>query len=180
MTADGVPVIDTARLRLRAFRADDLDAYAAMCADAQVMRYIGAGGAVGREVAWRQMAVFLGSWPLLGLGMWALEERASGMLIGRVGFLQPPDWPGCELGWLLGRASWGRGYALEAAIAAREHGRAHLGVTRLISLIRPDNVRSIALAGRLGAVDEGPIQFMGQTALQFRHPEGGATAATRC
>jgi len=152
------------------FREDDLDAYADMCADAEVMRFIGAGGPVGMDVAWRQMALFLGEWALHGYGMWAVEERASGRLIGRVGFLDPPGWPECELGWLLAREAWGRGLAFEAAQAALAHGRAQLGIRELISLIRPDNVRSIALARRLGATLERTIDFMGAATLQYRHP----------
>ena len=85
----------TARLDLRMFREDDLDAYADMCADEEVMRFIGVGGAVGADVAWRQMALFVGEWSLHGYGMWAVEERASGRLIGRVGFLNPHGWPAC-------------------------------------------------------------------------------------
>jgi RimJ/RimL family protein N-acetyltransferase len=162
---------ETERLRLRDFRLADLDAYAAMCADAEVMRHIGAGGPVGRDVAWRQMALFLGAWVLHGHGMWALERKSDGALIGRVGFLDPPDWPGCEIGWLLARDAWGRGYALEAARAAMAFGRSRLGLGELISLIRPDNSRSIALAERLGARNNGPIDFMGHSALVWMHPE---------
>ncbi len=165
------PVVDTARLRLRGFRQADLDAYAAMCADAEVMRHIGAGGPVGRENAWRQMAIFIGSWALLGYGMWAIEERASGRLVGRAGFLHPPDWPDCELGWLLAREFWGRGFAIEAARAARDQGRHALGVGRLISLIRPDNERSLRLAERLGAVPDERIEFLGGDTWLYRHPD---------
>jgi len=165
-----IPSVDTPRLRLRAFRLGDLDAYAAMCADDEVMRHIGSGGAVGRDVAWRHLAMFLGSWALVGHGMWALERRDDGALIGRVGYLDPEGWPGCELGWLLARDAWGQGYAFEASRAALDHGRRALGLHDVISLIRPDNVRSIALAGRLGAHDAGPIQFMGHTARLYRHP----------
>ena len=166
-----IPSLTTARLRLRPFREADLDAYAAMCADEEVMRHIGAGGPVGAEVAWRQMALFLGAWALRGHGMWALEELASKRLIGRVGFLDPPGWPGCELGWLLEREVWGRGYAFEAASAARDFGRDVLGLSDLISLIRPDNMRSIALAQRMGAVLGETIEFMEQACLVYRHPE---------
>lgn len=81
----------TARLDLRMLREDDLDVYADMCADAEVMRFIGAGGPVEADVAWRQMALFLGEWALHRYGMWAVEERASGRLTGRVGFLNPSD-----------------------------------------------------------------------------------------
>ena len=160
----------TARLDLRMFRADDLDAYADMCADEEVMRFIGAGGAVGADVAWRQMAFFLGEWALHGYGMWAVVERASGRLVGRVGFINPHGWPECELGWLLARDAWGRGFATEAASAARAHGRAQLGVGKLISVIRPDNRRSIAVAERLGATLDRKIDFMGDEALQYEHP----------
>ncbi len=159
----------TERLRLRAFRPDDLDPYAALCADAEVMRHIGAGGPVGREVAWRHLALFIGSWVLKGHGMWAVERRSDGAFIGRVGFLDPPDWPGCELGWTLAREAWGQGYAYEASRAALDFGRRELGLGELISLIRPANERSIRLAVRLGAQDTGPIEFLGNTALLFRH-----------
>src|SRR5580765_7022514 len=64
--------LTTARLRLRLFREDDLDAYAAMCADAEVMRHIGIGGPVARDAAWRHMALFNGEWTLHGYGMWAV------------------------------------------------------------------------------------------------------------
>ena len=167
-----IPSLTTPRLRLRPFREADLDAYAAMCADEEVMRHIGAGGPVGADVAWRQMALFLGEWALHGHGMWALEERAGARLVGRAGFLEPHGWPGCELGWLLARGVWGRGYAFEAASAARDFGRDVLGLGELISLIRPDNARSTALAQRLGASGGETIEFMGQPCLLYRHPEG--------
>ncbi|MCK7498557.1 MAG: GNAT family N-acetyltransferase [Comamonadaceae bacterium] len=103
--------------------------------------------------------------------MWAVEERASGALVGRVGFLDPPDWPGCELGWSLAREHWGKGYAFEAALAARRFGREQLGVAEPISLIRADNQRSIALAKRLGAIyDAGEITPPGSPAQCWRHP----------
>lgn len=168
-----VPEVLTPRLRLRAFTLADLDAYAAICADEEVMRYIGTGGAVGRDVAWRHLASFNGQWTLLGYGTWALERRSDGLLIGRVGFLDPPGWPGNELAWTLARSAWGQGYAYEGSVATRDFGRAKLGVGALVSLIRDANTRSIALAGRLGARNEGPIEFLGSTALLFRHPSVG-------
>jgi len=162
--------LTTPRLRLRMFAEKDLDAYADMCADPEVMRHIGAGGPVDATVAWRQMALFCGEWALHGYGMWAVAERDGGRLVGRVGFLNPYGWPDCEIGWLLARDAWGRGYATEAARAALAYGRDHLGVVQPISLIRPENQRSIALAERLGATLERKIEFMDAPALQYRHP----------
>lgn len=164
-----IPEIETTRLRLRAFTLADLDAYADICANAEVRRHIGSGQPVGRDVAWQHLAQALGQWALTGCGMWAVQRRADGALIGRVGYQHPEGWPGLELAWTLARPAWGQGYAFEAARAALDHGRRHLGVSEVISLIRPANQRSIALAERLGAVDEGLVDFLGGQALRWRH-----------
>jgi RimJ/RimL family protein N-acetyltransferase len=164
-----IPTLRTARLRLRPLREDDLDAYATMCADPEVMRFIGAGGPIDRAQAWRQMAMFVGAWSLQGVGMWAVQRAEDGRLIGRVGYLNPPDWPHVELGWLLGREAWGLGYAQEAARAALAWGRDAAGIDRPISMVRPQNLRSIALAQRLGARLEAERELMGAAVLVFRH-----------
>jgi RimJ/RimL family protein N-acetyltransferase len=115
------------------------------------------------------MAFFLGHWPLRGYGMWAIASRASGRLIGRAGFINPEGWPGLELGWLLARDAWGEGYATEASRAALESGRSRFGAQELISLIRPANLRSIAVAERLGATLAREIDFLGNVASVYLH-----------
>lgn len=165
-----IPELFTPRLRLRPFRSADLDPWAAIVADPEVMRFIGTGGAVGRDVAWRQMAFHLGEWALRGRGSWAVERRADGVLIGRAGFLQPEGWPGEEVAWLFARSAWGQGYATEAVRAAVAHGRRWLGAGPLISLIRPDNAPSLRLAERVGARFETEISFLGAGARLYRHP----------
>lgn len=162
-------VLDTPRLRLRPFVQGDLDAYAAICADAEVMRYIGTGETVSRADAWRQMAIFLGHWALLGYGMWALEEKETGAFVGRVGFLHPPDWPDFELGWTLARAAWGRGYATEAAARALDYAWRELRRARVVSLIRPANERSVRVALRLGAQRAGEVLLRGSPAELYEH-----------
>ena len=161
------PMLETERLRLRAFREADLDAYAAICADPEVMRYLGDGRALSRADAWRQMALIIGHWTLRGYGLWAVEERATGDLIGRLGFFNPEGWPGFELGWMLRRASWGRGYATEGAGRALAHAFTEMGRDHLISLIRPDNRASIRVAERLGERLERRTDLFGQEALVY-------------
>jgi RimJ/RimL family protein N-acetyltransferase len=121
-----------------------------MCADPEVMRYVGERGVLSREDAWRQLAMLVGHWQLRGFGMWALEERETGAFVGRVGLHYPEGWPGRELAWALVRSFWGRGLAYEGALAALTHAFEHLHWDRVISLIDPANVRSIHLAERLG------------------------------
>ena len=161
------PTLETERLRLRAFREEDLEAYAAICADAEVMRYLGDGRALSRADAWRQMALIIGHWALRGYGLWAVEERATGVLVGRLGFFNPEGWPGFELGWMLRRASWGRGYATEGAGRALAHAFTEMGRERLISLIRPDNRPSIRVAERLGEQLERRTDLFGHEALVY-------------
>lgn len=147
----------TDRLLLRGLQSSDLDAYAAMCADPEVRRYLGDGRPLDRAAAWREMAVLLGHWHLRGFGQWALIEHVSGELVGRAGLWEPEGWPGLEVGWVLSRAHWGRGFATEAAGAALEHAFGALGVQRVISLIHPDNAPSIRVAERLGEHYEQPM-----------------------
>ncbi len=130
------------------FRDSDTDAYAEMLADPEVMRFL--GNPVSRMEAWRNMAMIVGHWHLRGYGMWAVEERASGELVGRVGCWRPEGWPGVEVGWTLRRAYWGRGYATEAASASLEYAFEKLDQSRVISLIAPENIASIRVAERLG------------------------------
>ena len=159
--------LETERLRLRAFRHEDLDAYAAICADPEVMRYLGTGVTLNRNDTWRAMAGILGHWKLLGYGMFAMEIRETGELIGRTGYLNPPGWPGFELGWVLGRPWWGKGYAVEAAIKCRDYAFDAMGRDRLISLIRPDNHRSIKVAEKIGEALAGEVELLGSKALIY-------------
>lgn len=159
--------LETPRLLLRKFRASDLDAYAQMSADAEVMKFLGTGVTLGRNDAWRSIAAILGHWQLLGYGMWAIEERQTGAFIGRAGFLDPPGWPGFEVGWVLGRQHWGRGYASEAARAALEYAFQTLRRERVISLIRPGNERSIRVAEKLGERLAGETELLGAKALIY-------------
>ncbi len=132
-----------------------------MCADSEVMRYVGERGILDRDDAWRQMAMLAGHWHLRGYGMWAVEERATGDFVGRVGLHYPEGWPGRELGWALARPFWGLGYATEAARAALGQAFDRLGWPRVISLIDPANTRSVRLAERLGERLDGEVVARG-------------------
>jgi RimJ/RimL family protein N-acetyltransferase len=149
------------------WREEDFEQYAAITADAEVMRYLGEGKPLSRGDAWRQMAFHVGHWHLRGYGMWAVEEAATGRLAGRIGFLNPEGWPGFELGWTLGREFWGRGYATEGARRALAFAFEELGRDHVISLIRPDNRPSIRVAERLGERLERTTEVFGADALVY-------------
>ena len=146
---------------LRGWRDEDLDGWAAICADHEVMRSLGRPGGLSREDAWREMAFLAGHWELKGFGHWALEERASGGLVGRAGLLEPEGWPGLEVGWMVARPRWGRGYAGEAARAAMAWAASDLGAGHVISLIADENARSQRVAEKLGMAVEGRATVRG-------------------
>lgn len=159
--------LETERLILRMFREDDFEHYAKLCSDPEVVRYLGEGKTLNRVEAWRQMALLVGHWRLRGYGPWAVEERASGNLVGRIGFLNPEGWPGFELGWVLGREYWGRGYATEGARRALDYAFAEMGRDHVISLIHPANSGSIHVAERLGERLEGRTDLFGHEVLIY-------------
>ncbi|HYE14769.1 MAG TPA: GNAT family N-acetyltransferase [Pyrinomonadaceae bacterium] len=154
--------LETERLRLRMWRLEDYEWYARTHADEEVMRYLAPNGKpMTRHEAWRSLAFIVGHWQLLGYGHWAVEEKSSGMLVGRVGFLNPEGWPGFELGWTLAREHWGRGFATEAARRAMDYAFDDLGRDHVISLIQPANQNSIRVAERLGEKPEGRTKLFG-------------------
>ena len=143
------PTLETARLVLRQFCEGDLDAWARITSDPEVMRYVG-GSPLTREEAWRSLGYVLGHWKIRGFGLWAAEEKKSGALVGRIGLYQPEGWPGLEVGWLVERARWGEGFASEGGAASLAHAFDALGARRVISVIEPPNTASIRVAEKLG------------------------------
>ncbi len=158
--------LETERLILRMWREEDLDSYAEMCADPKVMRYLAAKPST-RSDAWRNMALMIGHWHLRGFGMWAVEERASGELVGRVGCWKPESWPGFEIGWTLRSGFWGRGFATEAARASLKYAFNELDQPHVISVIHPENAASIRVAERLGEALEGTTEIAGVPVLIY-------------
>ena len=114
------------------------------------------------------IAEWLDRWKSWGMSLCSLERREDGRVLGRAGFLRwdPGTWQvggdETELGWLLAREHWGHGYATEAALALRDWAVAERGLTRLISLIRPGNDRSVRVAERIGERYERDVEVRGK------------------
>jgi RimJ/RimL family protein N-acetyltransferase len=162
-----IPEVNTERLTLRGLREEDFEAYAAMAAHPDVARELSSGEPLSREDAWRQLAAMVGHWALRGYGNWAVVETASGTFLGRAGLWKPEGWPEIEAGWSLLPEHWGHGYATEAARASLRWAHEELGIRFVMSFIKPDNVRSIAVAERLGGLASGFIEIRGEYCLQY-------------
>ena len=146
----------TERLRLRRWTDADRPAFAAMNADPEVMRHLPA--VLDRAASDALLDDLRARWARQGFGLWAVERRFGGVLLGWTGLnAMPEGTPGAgewEVGWRLARTAWGHGYATEAAREAVRVAR-ELGFLRLWSMTVPANVRSIAVMRRLGMVEHG-------------------------
>lgn len=161
-------MIETARLLLRPFQADDLAAYAAIRAKPEVVRYMpgGEAGALAAEAAaQRVIALFTapGEQPL----PWAVLERTSSRLIGHLGLRRLADFDGAvELLYLFDSDVWGRGYATEGARAALDYGFTVLKLDRIIGLALAENLASRAVLRKVGMAEApAPVQAFGLTLL---------------
>ena len=143
-----IPRLETDRLILRAHHESDFEAEAEFFAS-DASHFV--GGPKQPWEAWRALAMMMGHWVMRGFGFWALEEKDSGTYVGRAGLWFPHGWKEREIGWTLMQPAWGKGYATEAALAARAHAYDVLGWDTAISQIAPGNDASKAVARRLGA-----------------------------
>lgn len=165
-----IPTLTTARLTLRPPREAD---FAAMLAFNDSPRSAFVGGTRERQWVWRGLLANIGHWALRGFGLYSVDTRA-GDLIGRVGVIHHDGWPEPELGWHLYDGSEGKGYACEAALAARADYYARISPRPVMSMVVPANHRSIALAERLGAaferLDPGEGKPFDTPFAVYRHP----------
>lgn len=158
------------RVVLRPPLRADIDAFARMFTDREVMRFV----AWGRPLIATEVEEFvermIARFEVDGIGQFSLERRSDGAVIGRVGLLplDPETWQSgflrdlgakaeIEIGWTLARAYWGHGYATEAATLARDWAWDDLQLQRLVSIIQHGNDRSVRLAEKLGGRREREI-----------------------
>ena len=168
------PVIElqTERLHLRAWRANDVEPFAAMNADPRVMEHF--PSLQSREASAAAVVRWQARMTERGWGLWAAELRRTGEFIGFVGLSEPavelPCSPCAEVGWRLAFAHWGQGYATEGAMGALGIGFDRLGLDEIVSFTAIGNRRSRAVMERLGMTERDPT---------FAHPSVPADSPVR-
>jgi RimJ/RimL family protein N-acetyltransferase len=154
--------LETDRLVLRPPEVADLDGYAAVFADPEVVRFLWTAPQT-RDESLAAIERMRKHWDRHGIGLFSVVRKEDERLLGRVGFLlwDPARWVNAmreeldgeletEVGWTIGSEHWGRGYATEAATACRDFALGELGLTRLVSVIAPENAASIRVAEKIG------------------------------
>jgi len=165
--------LTTPRLVLRTWRTTDLEPFAALSADPRVMQFMSAPWSRAESDAF--VAGAAAALEQRGWGLWAVEARASGDLVGCVGLdvpsFQAPFTPCVEIAWRLGAAHWGRGFATEAAHECLRFAFGTLALEEVVAFTVPANLRSRALMERLGMRHD--------PAGDFEHPRLPAGHALR-
>ena len=164
--AGNVPTLTTDHLTLRAPRVEDFDGYASIvCTE----RGIYVDGPYARDDGWFDFLSLSSGWMLHGHGGWSVDDTASGRLAGFVCLGLEPGDQEIELGYLFLEWAEGRGFAFEAATAARDFAWTTLGLRELVSYVDRRNARSIKLTKRLGAFDDTPNGFDDPQTIVYRH-----------
>jgi RimJ/RimL family protein N-acetyltransferase len=175
MTNPVAPILETPRLRLRGYRAGDLDAQWASMTDPQVVRFLG-GVPQSREETWRKILGSPGLWALLGYGYWVAERREDGAYLGQIGFadfkrdMTPSIENIPEMGWIMAPQAQGQGYATEAVLAALAWADGALGGGEIVAIISHDNAASIRIAEKGGFSRREDAVYKGEPILLFRRP----------
>jgi RimJ/RimL family protein N-acetyltransferase len=169
-----IPIVETERLILRDHRLSDFDAYTAMWRDPVVTRFIG-GKPRTREESWVRFLRHAGMWHHLGFGFWAIEEKASGTLVGECGFHElkremTPSLEGTlEAGWSLLPHVHRKGYGSEAVGAMLGWAAARRPGMAITCFIDPDNTASMRVAERSGFVARLRTTYGGEPVVIFDH-----------
>lgn len=166
------PTLTTARLRLRAPAASDLDASAAMWGDPEVVRFIG-GKTFTRSEVWARLLRYAGMWTLLGHGFWMIEDRESGKFVGEIGIMDAkrdidPAIVEPEVGWALSPAAHGRGIATEALDAVLGWADHELAAPTLVCMIEDGNGASVAVARKFAFVRYATAIYGGDEVALYR------------
>jgi len=143
-------ILETERLLIRPWRADDRDAFVAMTRDPEVMRFVHGGTPYSETEIEEFLARQARQESEFGVCMGAMVEKSSGRVVGIAG-IQPLGTTGdLEIGWWVARDLWGHGFATEAGAAAMRHVFQTLGRSRVVAIIDPGNDASVRVAARIG------------------------------
>jgi len=159
-------VILTERLILRRWRDADREPFAAINTDPEVAHWL--GGPIELQRSNAAVDRYNECIDTRGYGRWALERLDDAVLIGAVGLMpvhESYSFGGVEIGWRLARATWGHGYAAEAAQAALEDGLGRAGLSEIVSFTSIGNVRSVRVMEKIGMARD--------PARDFDHPQLG-------
>jgi RimJ/RimL family protein N-acetyltransferase len=171
-----VDLLETPRLLLRPFGAGDAVLVHKIYSDPDVMRYVATGPMADIAITERLLADYTAHQVRHGYSFWAVIERESGTLIGDAGLYRTPVGE-VELGYTLGTAWWGLGYATEAAARWLTFAFTELEVDEVVALAEPANTGSLHVLEKLGMRRDGERIAFGRPHAVFRAQRAASMAS---
>ena len=168
-------LFQTTRLRCRRWIRSDFDALFAVYSDPVAMRWVGEGKPISHEGCEKWFEVTETNYATRGYGMFALEDRASGEVVGCCGLVHPGGQEEVEIKYSLLRSHWGAGLATEVVPALLQYGTTHHALSRILATVDPDNLASQRVLAKAGAaLRERRIEEDGSVTLVFEWQRPGA------
>jgi len=149
-TRMAIPTLTTTQLVLRAFTREDVEPLFRLMREPDVLRYFPPTTPLTRERVEKMVDRALRHWDERGYGLWAVEARSGGALMGRCGLQFIPETDEVEIDFLLGKPFWGRGFATEAAAAGLGYARSTLETPRVVGIVHPENLASRRVLEKIG------------------------------
>ncbi len=140
----------TQRLSCRRWRKTDLEAIYAAYSDPEAMRWVGDGTPITRDACERWYGITVNNYTERGYGMFALESRGDGGVVGFCGITHPDGQVEPEIKYTIMRELWGQGYASEAVPALVRYAIAELGLAYMIATVDPENLASQRILKKAG------------------------------
>lgn len=165
--SEGFARVTTERLVLRLFTVEDVGPMHRIVCEEGVLRYFPKTDPPSRdrirELVLRQRA----HWRERAYGLWAVEDRSTGALMGRSGLMYLPQTNEVEVDFILGPAYWGQGFATEAGRASLRYGFQEIGLRSIVGIVHPENVPSRRVLEKLGMTITRPDEYFGMACYRY-------------
>jgi RimJ/RimL family protein N-acetyltransferase len=162
-----IPTIVTPNVTLRPFNPDDAELMHRILAGKDVLRYFPGTNAPTLEQVQRMIESVLKHWEEKGYGLWAVELRENGDLIGRCGLQLIADTAEVEIDFIIDRQYWGRGLATEAGKAGLKFGFEELGLVSVVGIVHPENLASQRVLEKLGMQFVEATEYFGMACYRY-------------
>jgi len=162
-----IPILTTERLRLRELRLTDVDLMQQILIGKDVLQYFPEYPPFTKAQTEKMITKKLEQWEQYGHGIWAVETLENNILIGRCGLGYLPDTDEIEVGYILGRDFWGKGYATEAAKASLNYGFTHLEVNEIVGIVHVDNIGSQHVLQKIGMSHTNTKEYFGLPCYRY-------------
>ncbi|MCA9899898.1 MAG: GNAT family N-acetyltransferase [Anaerolineales bacterium] len=162
-----IPTIETGRLWLRPFTPQDAPTMHQILNGPDVLKYFPGPQTVTETQVERMIGRLLAHWQEHGCGLWAVEQRTTGALLGRCGLQRITETNEVEIDFILDPASWGQGLATEAGQASLKFGFEQLNLAEVVGIVHPENLASQRVLQKLGMQFTAATEYFGMAVHRY-------------